>query len=105
MGCRPKTWLTVNLEKEDHLNSGYARLASRTTLVIPLLLAAALLALAGCGGSQEVQGSEDEQGSQEEESTTSAQGGADATAQTVAATEVFLGTLDDAQREQASFDF
>ena len=52
-----------------------------------------------------MQGSEDEQGSQEEESTTSAQGGADATAQTVAATEVFLGTLDDAQREQASFDF
>src|SRR5918998_3059938 len=105
MGCRPKTWLTVNLEKENHLNSEYARLASRTTLVITLLLAAALLALAGCGGSQEVQGSEEEQGSQEEESTTSAQGGGDATAQVLAATEAFLATLDDAQREQASFDF
>src|SRR5918997_1798296 len=105
MGCRPKTWLTVNLEKENHLNSEYARLPSRTTLVITLLLAAALLALAGCGGSQEVQGSEEEQGSQEEESTTSAQGGGDATAQVLAATEAFLATLDDAQREQASFDF
>jgi hypothetical protein len=85
------------------LKSDYAKLVSCTTLVISLLLAAALLA--GCGGSQEEQGSEDEQGSQEETST-SAQGGEDdATSQTVAATEAFLATLDDAQREQATFDF
>jgi hypothetical protein len=72
----------------------YAKLVSCATLVT-LLLAAALLA--GCGGSQE-------QGSQEE-TTTSAQGGGDATSQTVAATEAFLATLDDAQREQVSYDF
>ena len=76
------------------------------------ILAISLLAalLAGCGGSQE-QSSQGEQTSQEEptaattttrESTT-AQGG-DATPQTVAAAEAFLGTLDDAQREQATFD-
>ena len=83
----------MNLEKENHLKSDYAKLVSRTTLAISLLLAAALLA--GCGGSQEEQGSQGEQGSQEE----------NATAQVVAATEAFLGTLDDAQREQATFDF
>jgi len=55
------------------------------------IVLAALLALAGCGGSQE-------------ESTT-AQGDGDATSRTVAATEAFLATLDDAQREQVSFDF
>jgi hypothetical protein len=54
--------------------------------------------LAGCGGSQEGQQSS------QEESTTS-QGGGDATSRTVAATEAFLATLDDAQREQASFAF
>jgi ABC-type glycerol-3-phosphate transport system substrate-binding protein len=88
------------------MKSDYAKLVSRTTLAIFLLLAAAAL-LAGCGGgSQEEQGSEGEQGSQEEEETaTSAQGGGDATAQTVAATEAFLATLDDAQREQVSFEF
>jgi hypothetical protein len=99
----------VNLEKENHLKSDYAKLVSRTTLVISLLLAAALLA--GCGGGeQSSQGGG--QGSQEEETTTAVsggstnlQGGGDATAQVVAATEAFLETLDDAQREQVSFDF
>jgi Protein of unknown function (DUF3500) len=99
------------------MKSDHARSASRTTLALSLLLAAALL-VAGCGGSQE-QGSQGEQGSQEEETTTAASttateetttagaqgGGSDATAQTVAATEAFLATLDDAQREQVSFDF
>ncbi len=110
------------------MKSDYAKLVSRTTLAFSLLLAAALLA--GCGGSQEEQGSEGEQGSQEEtttapekageptakESTTapektggattaSAGGGGDATGQVVAATEGFLATLNDAQREEATFDF
>jgi len=99
------TWLPVNLEKENCLKSDYAKLASRA-LAISLLLSAALLP--GCGGGE--QGSEGEQGSQEETTTapsgksTNAQGG-DATAQVVAATEAFLATLDDAQREQASFEF
>ncbi len=90
------------------MKSDYAKLVSCATLAISLLLAAALLA--GCGGSQEEQGSQGGQGSQEETTTapsgesTKAQGG-DATAQVVAATEAFLGTLDDAQREQASFAF
>ncbi len=90
------------------MKSYYAKLVSRTTLAISLLLAAALLA--GCGGSQEEQGSQGEQGSQEETTTApsgesaNTQGG-DATAQVVAATEGFLATLDDAQREQATFDF
>jgi hypothetical protein len=98
----------VNLEKENHVKSDYAKLVSRTTLAISLLLAAALLA--GCGGGeQSSQGGG--QGSQEEETTTAVsggstnlQGGGDATAQVVAATEAFLETLD-AQREQVSFDF
>src|SRR5829696_5495543 len=68
---------------------------------LPILLLAAFLV--GCGASQE-QPSQGEQGSQEE-TTTSAQGGSDATSRTVAATEAFLATLDDAQREQASFEF
>lgn len=63
--------------------------------------------LAGCTGSQE------EQGSQEESTVaaattgepTAASAADDATPQTVAATEGFLATLDDAQREQASFEF
>jgi hypothetical protein len=83
----------VNLEKEDHVKSEYAKLVSRTTLTISLLLAAALLALAGCTGSQEGQ-----QSSQEET-------GGDATSRTVAATEAFLDTLDDSQREQVTYDF
>ena len=91
------------------MKSDYAKLVSRTTLAISLLLAAALLA--GCGGGeQSSQGGG--QGSQEEETTTAVgeestnlQGGGDATAQVVAATEAFLETLDDAQREQVSFDF
>ena len=87
------TWLVVNLEKEDHVKSEYAKLVSRTTLTISLLLAAALLALAGCTGSQEGQ-----QSSQEET-------GGDATSRTVAATEAFLDTLDDSQREQVTYDF
>jgi hypothetical protein len=104
------------------MKSNYAKSVSRTTLAISLLLAAAL-PVAGCGGSQEEQGSQGEQGSQEETTTapsttateettaapsgesTNAQGGGDATAQVVAATEAWLATLDDAQREQASFDF
>jgi hypothetical protein len=103
------TWLPANLEKENHLKSDYARLVSRTTLAVSLLLAATLLA--GCGGSQEEQGSQGGQDSQEETTnapsggSTNAQAGGDATAQVVAATEAFLATLDDAQREQASFDF
>ena len=99
----------ANSEKENHLKSDYAKLVSRTTLAISLLLAAALLA--GCGGGeQSSQGGG--QGSQEGETTTAVsggstnlQGGGDATAQVVAATEAFLETLDDAQREQVSFDF
>ncbi len=82
------------------MKSDYAKLVNRT-LAISLLLAAALLA--GCGGSQE-RDSEGEQGSQEETST-SAQGGGGATAEVVAATEAWLATLDDTQREQVSFDF
>src|SRR3954471_7246713 len=79
------------------------------TRLLPFLLLVVLLA--GCGGSQE----EGQQSSQEETSTTTsattseksttAQGGGDATSRTVAATEAFLATLDDAQREQVSFDF
>src|SRR5919202_1466469 len=61
------------------------------TLAISLLVAA-LLALAGCAGSQE-------------ETSTSSQGSSDATSQTVAATEAFLDTLDDSQREQVTYDF
>ncbi len=91
------------------MKSDYAKLVSRTTLAISLLLAAALLA--GCGGGeQSSQGGG--QSSQDEETTTAVgggstnlQGGSDATAQVVAATEAFLETLDDAQREQVSFDF
>jgi hypothetical protein len=80
-------------------------------------LLAVLLALAGCGGGE--QSSQEEQGSQEEtttaasapettgggSTTAAAQGGGGATAEVVAATEAWLATLDDAQREQASFDF
>jgi hypothetical protein len=88
--------------------------------VLPILLLAAALLVAGCGGgSQEEQGSKEEQGSQEEttttaapettggggSTTTAAQGGGGATAEVVAATEAWLATLDDAQREQANFDF
>ena len=62
-----------------------------------LLIFLLAVLLAGCGGSQEGQ-----QSSQEE---TSAQGGGDATAQVVEATEAWLATLDDAQREQATFAF
>jgi hypothetical protein len=65
--------------------------------VLPIVLLAVLLA--GCGGSQEGQQSS------QEESTTGQGGGGDPTSRTVAATEAFLATLDDAQREQVSFDF
>ena len=58
----------------------------KRALPILLLVLAALLALAGCGG-------------------TSAQGGGDATSRTVAATEAFLATLDDTQRQQVSYAF
>jgi Protein of unknown function (DUF3500) len=101
------------------LKSDYAKLVSRTTLAISLLLAAALLV--GCGGGeQSSQGGG--QDSQEEETTTSASvpettggggsmtaaaqgGGGGATAEVVAATEAFLATLDDTQRQQVSFAF
>jgi len=84
----------VNLEKENHLKLDCAKLVSRTTtLAISLLLTAALLALAGCSGSQEAT------------ATSTQGGGGDATSQTVAATEAFLATLDDSQREQATYDF
>ena len=87
------------------MKSDYAKLVSGTTLAVSLL---AVALLAGCGGEQ---GSQGGQGSQEETTTapsgesTNSQGSGDATAQVVAATEAFLATLDDAQREQASFDF
>jgi len=61
--------------------------------VLPILLLTVLLALAGCAGSSQ------------QETSTSAQGGGDATSQTVAATEAFLDTLDDSQREQVTYDF
>src|SRR5215212_543014 len=61
--------------------------------VLPILLLTVLLALAGCAGSSQ------------QETSTSAQGGGDATSQTVAATEAFLDTLDDTQREQVTYDF
>lgn len=105
------TWLPVNVEKENHVKSDYAKSASRATLAISLLLLAAAALLAGCGGSQEEQGSQGEQGSQEETTTvpsggsTTMQGGGDATSRTVAATEAFLATLDDTQREQVTYDF
>jgi hypothetical protein len=101
------------------LKSYYAGLERRTTLAISLLLAASLLA--GCGGGeQSSQGGG--QDSQEEETTTSASvpettggggsmtaaaqgGGGGATAEVVAATEAFLATLDDTQRQQVSFAF
>jgi uncharacterized protein DUF3500 len=101
------------------LKSYYAGLERRTTLAISLLLAASLLA--GCGGGeQSSQGGG--QDSQEEETTTSASvpettggggsmtaaaqgGGGGATAKVVAATEAFLATLDDTQRQQVSFAF
>src|ERR687890_1333603 len=60
--------------------------------VLPIFLLAVLLA--GCTGSQEGQ-----QSSREET------GGGDATSRTVAATEAFLDTLNDSQREQATYDF
>jgi hypothetical protein len=104
----------MDLEKEKHMRSDYAKLASRTALAISLL--AALLALAGCGGGEQSsqgggQGSEEETTTAAPETTgggsttAAAQGGDDATAEVVAATEAFLATLDDAQREQVSFDF
>lgn len=84
------------------------RLPALNLVAVVGILLAALLALAGCGGSQE-QPSQGEQSSQEETTTPSgraanAQGG-DATAQVVAATEAFLATLDDSQREQVTYDF
>lgn len=99
------------------MKSDYPKLASRTTLAISLLLTATLL-VAGCGGSQE-QSSQSGQGSQEETTAAAASGGStnaqsgestnaqggDVTSGTVAAAEAFLATLDDAQREQASFAF
>jgi len=119
IGYRLGTWLPVNLEKENRMKSDHAKLVSRTTLAISLLLAA-LLALAGCGGGEQSsqgggQGSEEETtaaapettggGSTGGSTTAAAQGGGGATAEVVAATEGFLATLDDAQREQVSFDF
>ena len=87
------------------MKSDYAKSVSRT-LTVSLLVAALL---AGCGGGGEEQGSQTEQGSQETTAapsgkSTNAQGSG-ATAEVVAATEEFLATLDDAQREQVSFAF
>ena len=64
------------------------------TLAISLLV----VLLAGYGGAQGAQAS------QEEETTTATSAG-DATSQAAAAAEDFLASLDDAQREQASFEF
>src|SRR3954453_17122227 len=77
--------------------------------LLPILMLAVLLA--GCGGSQQGQQSSQEETSTTTSATTSGQsttaqgGGGDATSRTVAATEAFLATLDDAQREQVSYDF
>src|SRR3954453_21177658 len=77
--------------------------------LLPILMLAVLLA--GCGGSQQGQQSSQEETSTTTSATTSggsttAQGGdGDATTRTVAATEAFLATLDDSQREQVSYDF
>ncbi len=106
-GALGRFYPPVDLEKENHVKSNYAKSASRAILAVSLLLAT-LLALAGCGGSREEQGSQGEQGSQKEETTAAAPettGGGGATAEVVAATEAFLATLDDPQREQASFEF
>jgi len=65
------------------------------TLAISLLL---VVLLAGYGGAQGAQASQ-------EEETTAATSAEDATSQAAAAAEDFLATLDDAQREQASFEF
>jgi Protein of unknown function (DUF3500) len=79
--------------------------------LLPILLLIALLALAGCGGSQEGQQSSQEETSNTAPATTSGEstsaqgGGGDATSRTVAATEAFLATLDDTQREQVSYSF
>lgn len=90
------------------MQSNYARLASCALAISPLAVL-----LAGCGSSQEEQSpSQGEQTSQEETTAapvttgepTTAQGG-DAIPQTVATAEAFLATLDDAQREQATFEF
>jgi hypothetical protein len=35
MGCRPKTWLPVNSEKENHLKSDYARLVKKIVEAVP----------------------------------------------------------------------
>src|SRR4051812_34011876 len=64
--------------------------------------------LAGCGGSQEGQSSQEETSTTPattSEKSTTAQGGGDVTSRTVAATEAFLETLDDSQREQVTYDF
>src|SRR3954452_389065 len=77
--------------------------------LLPILMLAVLLA--GCGGSQQGQQSSQEETSTTTSATTSGQstsaqgGGGDATTRTVAATEAFLATLDDSQREQVSYDF
>src|SRR3954454_20540077 len=77
--------------------------------LLPILMLAVLLA--GCGGSQQGQQSSQEETSTTTSATTSGQsttaqgGGGDATSRTVAATEAFLETLDDSQREQVTYDF
>jgi Protein of unknown function (DUF3500) len=76
-----------------------------TSRMLLVSLLAALLV--GCAGSQEQQSSQEEPSTTlaTSEEPTTVRGGGDATSRTVAATEAFLGTLDDAQREQASFEF
>jgi hypothetical protein len=65
------------------------------TLAISLLL---VVLVAGYGGAQGAQASQEEEGSE----TASAE---EATSQAATAAEDFLASLDDAQREQASFEF
>src|SRR3954468_16027936 len=94
-------WCYEGLEREDCMII--------VRCVLPILMLAVLLA--GCGGSQQGQQSSQEETSTTTSATTSGQsttaqgGGGDATSRTVAATEAFLATLDDAQREQVSYDF
>ena len=97
------------------MEPGYAKLLGHT-LVISLFAAL----LAGCGGSGGEQAPQEQESAPPSETTgqaasgasgggtttaSSMEGAGDATAQVVAATEEFLGTLDDAQREQTTFAF
>ena len=105
------------------MKRGYAKLLGRR-LAISLLVALTAALLAGCGGSEEEQAPQQAPRGRSPRRRRRPRppgrrpparrgrhdfvvhgGGADATPQVVAATEAFLATLDDAQREQASFEF